>query len=449
MWHKATIVTDLSFGDAGKGTIVDALTVRRDVSAIVRFNGGGQAAHNVVRNDGVHTTFSQFGSGTLSSEHVRTHLSRFMLVDPLTLINEAEHLTRLGCRALYERLSIDEHARIVTPFHKAANRLREFARSKNAHGSCGMGIGETMSHALSFPDDVIYAKDLLDVRTLAVKLSRIQASLQETADALDTCFLPLHIEEERDLLRDADVVSFMAQDLARAVPSHVIVDGQYLKTLSQEGELIFEGAQGVLLDEWYGFHPYTTWSTTTFENALTLLKDIEYDGFVEKLGVLRAYTTRHGAGPFPTENNMLSQSVPDLHNGTGRYQGAFRVGWFDDVLARYALAVTGGVDALAITNIDRFDEIFHRTRCRAYETKEGKRLTTLPVKSEKTDLVHQEVLTKLLQEVTPVYDSVPEHSSLYLDELQSALDVPIAIESYGPRECDKQYRSFRTTQYAA
>lgn len=449
MWHKATIVTDLSFGDAGKGTIVDALTVRGNVSAIVRFNGGGQAAHNVVRNDGVHSTFAQFGSGTLSSEKVKTHLSRFMLVDPLTLQNEAEHLTRLGCRALYERLSIDEDARIVTPFHKAANRLREYARKGNNHGSCGMGIGETMSHALSFPDDVIYAKDLLDVRVLTKKLACIQEALRETADALDGALLPYALEDERSLLNDRAIVRAMAQHFSRIIPRSIIVSGEHLKTLSHEGELVFEGAQGVLLDEWYGFHPYTTWSTTTCENALTLLSDIGYDGFVEKLGVFRAYTTRHGAGPFPTENAALTKDVPDLHNGTGRWQGVFRVGWFDDVLARYALAVTGGVDALAITNIDRFEQIQHRVRCYAYDTKEGARLTTLPIKSEKTDLAFQETLTKLLYEVTPVYESAPHESSLYLDELQSVLNVPITIQSYGPRACDKRFRSSRTTQYAA
>ncbi|TDB72357.1 adenylosuccinate synthetase, partial [Actinomadura sp. KC216] len=159
------IVVDLGFGDAGKGTVVDHLCStrpaflggrpprppgERGVATVVRFNGGAQAAHNVVLDDGRHHTFAQFGSGTFTPG-VRTHLSRFMLVDPLALAAEADHLRALGVADALDRLTADRDALLTTPYHRAANRARETARGAARHGSCGMGIGETVAYAQAHP----------------------------------------------------------------------------------------------------------------------------------------------------------------------------------------------------------------------------------------------------------------------------------------------------------
>jgi adenylosuccinate synthase len=149
------VVVDLGYGDAGKGTVVDWLCSRADagpVHAVVRFNGGAQAAHNVVTSDGRHHTFAQFGSGSFIPG-VRTHLSRFVLVDPLALAGEAAHLASLGVRDALDRVTVDRDALLATPYHRAANRARELARGDRRHGSCGMGIGETASYALDHPAD--------------------------------------------------------------------------------------------------------------------------------------------------------------------------------------------------------------------------------------------------------------------------------------------------------
>lgn len=145
-----TLVVDLGFGDAGKGAVVDRLC-RADhtVRAVVRFNGGAQAAHTVVTADGRQHTFAQFGAGTLRG--VPTLLSRFMLVDPLALTAEADHLRSLGVPDPCALLSVDRRARLTTPYHAAASRLREQARGAARHGSCGMGVGETARYALAHP----------------------------------------------------------------------------------------------------------------------------------------------------------------------------------------------------------------------------------------------------------------------------------------------------------
>ena len=152
-----TVVADLGFGDAGKGAVVDRLCRTGEFGAVVRFNGGAQAAHNVVTADGRHHTFAQFGSGTLRG--VPGHLSRFVCVDPLALAAEADHLRALGVPDPYGLLSVDRRALLTTPYHAAANRLREQARGADRHGSCGMGVGETARYALDHPQDAPTAGD--------------------------------------------------------------------------------------------------------------------------------------------------------------------------------------------------------------------------------------------------------------------------------------------------
>lgn len=130
--------------------------------------------------------------------------------------------------------------------------------------------------------------------------------------------------------------------------------GDYLEENS--GTVIFEGAQGVLLDETKGISaPHVTWTDTTTNNALSIIEQSGSPLPVKKLGVVWCYMTRHGAGPFPSEDAWLTEQLPDRHNGVGQWQGAFRVGWFDVDAVKYAIDATGGVDALTITCLDRID----------------------------------------------------------------------------------------------
>ncbi len=394
------IVVDLGFGDAGKGTIVDWLCSRQPVHTVVRFNGGAQAGHNVVLSDGRSHTFAQFGSGTLRPG-VRTHLSRFMVVDPLALAAEAGHLAAIGVPDPLSLITVDESALLATPFHRAANRARELARGEHRHGSCGMGVGEVMAYQLARPGAEPLVADCRDPRVLRAKLVELRGHLTDTVGPLDAP--PV----------DDCVAAFRA--FAERVS---IVDEAFTRHLLRTELVVFEGAQGVLLDEWHGFHPYTTWSTTTFANAEALVAQAGVKA--TRLGVLRTFTTRHGPGPLVTEDPGLR--ITDPRNPTNPWQGAFRVGHFDAVAHRYALDVAGGVDALALTHLDLTDRDLRV--CHSYDATDR-----LPVGAV-CDLDRQAALTRRLFASTPVYRRAPVTD--WVATVEDELGVPIAIASDGP-----------------
>jgi adenylosuccinate synthase len=209
-----------------------------------------------------------------------------------------------------------------------------------------------------------------------------------------------------------------------AFASRVRITGDaHLPALLRAGPVVFEGAQGVLLDERYGFHPYTTWSTTTFANAETLLAEAGASARrqgARRLGVLRAYATRHGPGPLVTEDPLLHR--PEPHNTHGPWQGPFRVGHLDAVALRYALDVSGGADALAVTHLDRPAPLI----CRSYD---------IGRIEPADDLAGQERLTRRLLTARPQYEPLDGDPA---ELISDALGVPIVLSSTGPRAADKR-----------
>jgi adenylosuccinate synthase len=219
---------------------------------------------------------------------------------------------------------------------------------------------------------------------------------------------------------------------------------------------VFEGAQGVLLDEWVGFHPFTTWSTCTFENASSLLREHGSPIDAYRLGVLRAHATRHGAGPFPTSCAELPPAVTEEHNASGPWQGHFRIGWLDAVLSRYAIAACGRVDGLALTHLDRFPPGIPWKVSLGYDTepasdglfdwgaKAGLALNLR--QGAPRDLAHVERLGAALASVRPIYRVIGGHDvdtsrEDIVHEVERALGAPVHLTSHGPTAEAKAFRS--------
>lgn len=324
---KAWIVVDLGYGDAGKGMLTDALVRRTGARVVVRYNGGAQAGHNVVTADGLHHTFAQLGAGSFVPGTV-TWLGPEVIVHPTALLAELRIFTD---KAPLPEVWLSPACRVVTPWHQALNRLRELARGPARHGSCGVGIGEVVRDALA--NVPIRAGDLGD--HLIERAEAVRRRLWPEAETLAT--------DDRELraFRDPDVVERWAR---AAVPVVSRVHDGLAETLERAEHVVFEGAQGVLLDETFGFAPHTTWSTTTDRHALTLVGD--RDRCV--LGVIRAWMVRHGAGPLASEDPAVTM---EDHNAANAWQGAVRYGHFDAELLRYSLGVQP-VDRLVVTHMD-------------------------------------------------------------------------------------------------
>lgn len=452
--QQAVIITGLSNGDEAKGQTTDYLTRTHNAHTIIRYNGGSQAAHNVVMPDGRHHTFAQFGSG-IFTPGTRTYLSRFMLVDPLAMAKEESHLWQVGIKDAYKRMVIDRSALVITPFQQAMNRLREVARNNGRHGSCGKGIGETMSDFLAYGRTCVpVVGDLKDSFTLMRKLKQMQQRKREEAESLKNSLPDTdRVFRELDVLTDPWYVDYCYGHYSIFADLVSIVDDEYLAgLLAQDGMVVFEGAQGVLLDETYGFHPYTTWSTTSAHNALTLLEEVNYEGEVRRIGLVRAYATRHGAGPFVTEDASLTSTIPDTHNDLNDWQQAFRVGYFDVVATRYALKISPA-DSLAINHLDRLAAIPEWKICIGYHVKEGSEcffqmqngVATQIRINPKTDLVYQELLGKALAASTPEYITFRRTGSFetdvrgYVQLLSEQLGVSFSIFSFGPTAHDRRH----------
>lgn len=413
---KPIIVVGMGFGDEGKGATVDRLCTQNPNSLVIRYNGGCQAAHNVVRDNGTHHTFAQFGSGTLAGSH--TFLSRFMMVEPFSLLNEAEHLKQIGIDDPLSMLSIDGECLLTTPYHWLTNQYLERSREKQPHGSCGRGIGMTAEYALNFPDKAPRMKHLLDATELAWRLMELEYFARRTTGEE----LPMWREVFDQYEKVAEVTQRLTVGLRECLSLNKVLG-------FDDKALIFEGSQGVLLDEWYGFHPHTTWSTTTTANAEKLLQECGYKREeYTKLGVIRSYHTRHGNGPFPSERKHGLLAYTEAHNEKGEWSGPWRVGTFDDVLFKYALKVTNGIDQIALTHMEH---IKNTTRCSGYEVG-GTVVEELPV-SPKPDLRWQEGLTSMLETAQPVHAH-----ALWENRIQSGRlhDVSIHSIAVGPKTSD-------------
>lgn len=439
---QAFAVLDLGFGDCGKGLVTDHLARRTGAGVVVRFNGGAQAGHNVVTPDGRHHTFAQLGAASFLPG-VRTFLSRHVLVHPTALVYEAGVLAAKGVVAPLERLAISEQARVVTPFHQAANRLRELARGAGRHGSCGVGIGETAVHADAHPDEAVRAGDWRDAPRLRRKLASIRARLR--AELVGVATGPA-AERERAVLEDEGVSERWIEAVAPLART-IAPDARLADWLRGTKAVIFEGAQGLLLDQALGFAPHCTWSDCTARQARELLAEAAPGLELCVQGVLRAHALRHGPGPLPSESSEVRPRGD--HNAANPWQGPVRYGWFDAVLARHALALAGALDALVLTHLDLLP-----TRARwpvATRYRAGPRAPECVaeiidgagqlVAHASPPYERQLRLTEVLTSCVPELEELPAEEGAFLARLEELLGRRIDAVARGPRATDLALRS--------
>ena len=401
----AIIAVGLGFGDEGKGSAVDFLCRQLKADLVVRYSGGSQCGHNVQQPDGFRHTFSQFGAGTFAG--VPTYLDRNVIIWPEAMAKEAKHLEDGGFpRWPFDLLTIHPKCLVSTHFHRELNRVKEKGRGGQRHGSCGHGVGETRNYWLQHGYDAVFAEDLKNLGVLHDKLELLkQRSLNEGATAEH---LQHSIREQAETLWQIGCSLRLFE--------HPL-DGD---------TVVFEGAQGVLLDEWYGFHPYTTWSSVTPRHALDLVRAAGADD-VRVLGVVRGYMTRHGAGPFPTYSESLTKRLVDRGNPENQWQGALRCGGLDMVLLRYAAAVCDKLDGLVINHLDQADGLPIYDKYDALQHQFA---------DPKPNFALSEYFAEALELVKPVSSRIVCSS---VDDVKAALGelAPIAVEGFGPTCSDK------------
>jgi adenylosuccinate synthase len=415
---KNVVVLGSQWGDEGKGKVVDLLTDR--AAAVVRFQGGHNAGHTLVIGK-EKTVLHLIPSGILR-DNVMCLIGNGVVLSPSALFEELAMLEQRGVPAR-ERLRISEACPLILPYHIALDQAREIARGKSAIGTTGRGIGPTYEDKVSRRG--LRLGDLLDEKKFAEKLSTV---MEYHNFSLKHYFKAAEVDYQTVL---DEIIGYREQlvELIADIPA-------MLDNFRNEGRnIMFEGAQGTLLDIDQGTYPYVTSSNTTAGGACTGSgigpKDLDYI-----LGITKAYTTRVGAGPFPTElfdevGKHLGEKGHEFGATTGR---ARRCGWFDGVALRRAAQINS-LTGLCITKLDVLDGLETLKLCTSYKYR-GNTIMLPPLGAdaiEQCEPVYEE-LPGWSESSVGVKDlnALPANAKAYLNRLEEIVGVPIDIVSTGP-----------------
>lgn len=351
MTQKIVVVIGSAFGDEGKGLMTDYHASQLPNVAVIRFNGGAQAGHTVTTPDGRRHVFSHLGSGSFVG--APTYFSEFFVANPAILRKELHSLDKDTINSL--KLYAHPEMLITTPFDVLINQYHEISRGSSAHGSVGVGFGETIERQYRHS-----ALRMVDV--VQCKQQDIYSLLRKIRDE----YVPTRIDlskatkEFKEILFNEQLIEDTIDDLnflARRVSINDYHDG----VMSAYDNLIFEGAQGLLLDQHYGYFPHVTRSNCGMKNVRKILN--QYFPFVDDVTVnyvTRAYTTRHGAGPLQFENpNMFY--IEDKTNITNEWQGSLRFAPFDvntfEMVTSKDFALYGGKNSKRVNTITCLDQL--------------------------------------------------------------------------------------------
>jgi adenylosuccinate synthase len=417
------VIVGAQWGDEGKGKLVDLLSEHADV--VVRFQGGNNAGHTLVVG-GEKTVLHLIPSGILHAGKTCV-IGNGVVVDPAVLLGEIEKLQAKGLLAKPQQLRISTNAHVILPWHKEMDKLREAAQGSSAIGTTGRGIGPTYEAKAGRRG--VRLRELLDRKRLA---ARVEQLWPEVTD--DLARLAARAGVAAPQLDRAQIVETYAGFGQRLAPyaedTSVLLDGQ----VRAGAKLLFEGAQGTLLDIDHGTYPYVTSSNCVASNAATG-SGVGPGALHAVLGISKAYTTRVGAGPFPTElSDALGQKLRDLGSEYGATTGRpRRCGWLDAVVLRYAARVNG-LSGLAITKLDVLSG-FDTLRIATAYTLDGQTLRELPSDLEdfsRVQPVYEELpgWSESLAGRRRVED-LPANARAYLRRVEELVGVPLWCVSVG------------------
>ncbi|MAI48159.1 MAG: adenylosuccinate synthase [Hyphomicrobiaceae bacterium TMED74] len=416
------VVVGAQWGDEGKGKIVDWLSERADV--VVRFQGGHNAGHTLVIGNQVYK-LSLLPSGVVRPDKLAV-IGNGVVVDPWALIAEIEGLRSQGLTISRDNLRVAENATLILPLHRELDRMREDAAGRGKIGTTQRGIGPAYEDKVG--RRAIRVQDLKNLDTLEAKLDRILVHHNALRRGL-----------EQPEIQRSTLVAELTEIAPKLLP-YMDVTWDLLDQSRRAGKrILFEGAQGVLLDIDHGTYPFVTSSNTVAAQA-AIGSGIGPGAVGNVLGIAKAYTTRVGSGPFPTELNdevgqMLGERGHEFGVVTGR---ARRCGWFDATLVRQMIKVSG-INGIALTKLDVLDGFDEIKVCVGYEL-DGERIDRLPAG------------TNAQERLTPVYEThegwsdttrgartwsdLPAQAVKYVRHIEELIECPVTLLSTSPERDD-------------
>ena len=416
------VVIGSQWGDEGKGKIVDWLSSKADV--VVRFQGGHNAGHTLVI-DGVTYKLRLLPSGIVRKNTISI-IGNGVVVDPWALLDEIKEISSKGIEITPKNLIISDSANLILPFHKELDEIREDAAGKEKIGTTRRGIGPAYEDKVGRRS--IRIMDLASEKDLDKRLDTALSHHNAIRKGLEK-----QIYEKKQLKED--LLKISTEILKYSKPVWKKID----EFKSNKKKILFEGAQGILLDIDHGTYPFVTSSNTVASAAATGSgcgpNTINY-----VLGITKAYSTRVGEGPFPTElTNKVGQQLGERGKEFGTVTSRKRrCGWFDGVLVRQTIKISG-INGIALTKLDVLDELEEIKMCIAYEIK-GKKINYLPASTEEQLNIKPVYKSfngwKSSTKGIKKFDDLPDNAKLYVTELEKFLETKVSSISTSPERND-------------
>ena len=415
-------VVGAQWGDEGKGKIVDWLSNKSDI--VCRFQGGNNAGHTIVVNK-QKIALSLLPSGIIRKDKVSI-IGNGVVVDPVALLNEIKKLEEFGIKVSSKNLVISENASIIFSFHKNIDKVREQRKGPNKIGTTGRGIGPAYEDKIG--RRAIRFCDLKDEKTLDDKIKNILDYHNIILLGLNSELLSLdQIKKE---------INYYKKKILRFVKR---VSPILIKSKNDGKRVLFEGAQGILLDVDHGTYPFVTSSNTIPSSASSGSGvSVKHIGFI--LGIVKAYTTRVGSGPFPSElKNRTGQKLGEIGKEFGTVTGRQRrCGWFDSVIVKHSIDVSG-IDGIALTKLDVLDTFKEIKICVGYKLN-GKSIDYFPTSEyEQKSLVPVYETHKGWMQDTQgcrTWKELPAYAIKFVRRVEELLGTQVSILSTSPKRED-------------